>query len=1209
MSVEKVLHIAESLITAGQRAFVSPELLKAIDGVLNERYGVADWKHDSKTLDLLAKAYYRIRQNFAPDNYEGDVPYLWAAYYVPQNTYKAQYITLQVLRNLETIPEKLHIVDIGSGIGPTVWAIADLLKILKNISVIYDIELPVRSVRITAIEPSLDNINVFQKIRQEYLGDNETYLTIEEPIAVAAGSPGWTKGIGNDDRTIVFFSNMLSELPSDEDRLGILTDSLSHFGPDSIYCIIEPANKQRSRKLRALQSQLMTNHNLCSWGPCGRLHPDEVNPECCGQCWSTARQHLNQSEGMAVIEKKLNELYPNEFTSELSADEFENNRVKWSWAILSGGSEPTLRHVTSDDSSISLSRALEGHQGKIRAEVVGALSSKLFLLCDQTTHGTVQLNTQACPDFRPVIGDIAVIDDYCLDGGGIRATNQTTLVSEHPFLDHVDLESINPNSTEMEKACEFFLHRFWGFENFRSKQFDIIRRALKKQDVIGILPTGTGKSLCFQLPAFLSPGTAIVVSPLRSLMDDQIENLKEKGFDHGGYIAAIHGRMTTDERKNILKLFSAGKLKILYVAPERFRMQSFIKELNTLITYQNISYLIIDEAHCISEWGHDFRASYLTLRQRCSEIGNPPIIALTATASRRVEEDICGLLQINHDEDHVIKSSTLSRPEISLEVLIAERPEAKEEILRNVLSEHHNGTRPIHATIGYNSAADMLEDNAGLVFCCYGKAGRRQDRNFTLNAPYSAEYVAQELLSSWGLQARAYHSKLQDIRQIQVQSDYKKNKFPILSSTKGFGMGIDKPNIDFVIHYVAPGSLEALYQEAGRAGRDNLHAHHLLVYTPPYTEECINDWLENERRPKCARENTFHRCPFDNNRVFCDYGRMAYFIESNLPSTEVIRSRFEKFHAWLRDKPETASFCVPANDQEDKANWCEQILFYFRRHGLVASYMVDYPGNGNGFNTQFIITKTDNFNRINHRDIIDNVVEKYDEIRRRRYFMLEAVWGYAMAQPNQLEDVPAGDRGGHHLNCRRNHLMAYFQEEGLNLQEGCEFCDLCGEIPSGISQRARVVGASEGQRKLFDLYKDVERGEFTKFDVARLKKMFQIAEAENLLDQLRQRTQSSLTEDTLNPTLHFISLSCEYLRTGKYHKGTWKELIEVLINSPNAIADDILSDLSTLTSDILPGISEDVMKLFADVLCGKVDRLHRSYKTLVEEIGKLKSLT
>jgi ATP-dependent DNA helicase RecQ len=201
--------------------------------------------------------------------------------------------------------------------------------------------------------------------------------------------------------------------------------------------------------------------------------------------------------------------------------------------------------------------------------------------------------------------------------------------------------------------------------------------------------------------SFITPGTTIVISPLKSLMDDQIDNLKDKGFDHGGYIDTIHSNISKREKENVLKRFASGQLKILYISPERFRMQTFIDELNSLRQNSSINYLVIDEAHCISEWGHDFRASYLQLRQKSRLIGDPTIIALTATASKRVRDDICDILEIG--EENIITNKTLSRPEISMQVIIANRVEDKIEKLKSLLSAGDANTDlvPIYKIIGY----------------------------------------------------------------------------------------------------------------------------------------------------------------------------------------------------------------------------------------------------------------------------------------------------------------------------------------------------------------------------------------------------------------------------------------------------------------------------------------------------------------------------
>lgn len=327
------------------------------------------------------------------------------------------------------------------------------------------------------------------------------------------------------------------------------------------------------------------------------------------------------------------------------------------------------------------------------------------------------------------------------------------------------------------------LKEIFGYESFRQGQKQIIEQVLQGKDTLGILPTGAGKSICYQLPALLQEGVTLVVSPLISLMKDQVDQLNIAN------IPATFINSTVDEQETYFRMqqIENGKVKILFVAPERFELESF----NYFLQHLSIDLVAIDEAHCISQWGHDFRPSYVTFAKRLADLStSPTLLALTATATPRVSADIQDLLQIS--EDNTVKTGFL-RENLRFEVV---KGKDKRDFLKSYLKEH--------------------ADESGIIYA---------------NTRKEVEEVT-EWLNRNNFPAKRYHAGLSELERQKNQEDFLYDEVPIMVATNAFGMGINKSNVRFVIHYGMPATIEAYYQEAGRAGRDGLDSDAILLFSP-----------------------------------------------------------------------------------------------------------------------------------------------------------------------------------------------------------------------------------------------------------------------------------------------------------------------------------------------------------------------------------------
>lgn len=894
----QVLDTLRNILAPGKRFKISPHIEavqfyclfgETLDpAIRNQQMHEVIRQHDARLEELAQKhsEFASTTKNFV-GAYNREFLDSYMIYYFPVNVAKLQLMMLELLER-EKIESEIRVIDIGVGSGTSALAFFDFLLAWGTVCELYDVEFPISSVSYTGVDNSRFCLE-YAKNAVEAYGQRVQARTGATGNQLLGRLGEWLrfcewiqKDLNTEDdqiavdsrQTLVIASNVLNEL-SPQGRKKI--EQLFIGAPEgSLGLFIEPGDRTKTTRLNTWRKNLqIKNNQVQTVAPCGQEHEDFLKCKC-DYCWSARRESLFQTPLYSAFRQKASKYITDKRAK--SFDDYQNDLLSWSYYILKNGKRKV------EDIPVNLA---EGH---IRRFIGSFVKGKpaMFLQGDSiTTEGVEKL--KFCPGIGAKYSKLEITRQPGMQLPDLQHGEWVDLKSvKKSTWDMVDGEDgqelqITPDEIAMfdlvpvgrspkenvflssysgrvKFAVDELAFRLFGFPSMRPFQHGILERVLQGGNILGIAATGGGKSECYILPAMLLPGITIVIAPLISLIQDQFEQRIQDRYGLDGVTTYINSEIPFKERQARLKRLTLGYYKIIYLTPEQLEKSYILNCLQEADRKYTIRYLALDESHCISQWGHDFRPAYLNMVTRLNlwEI-KPTRIALTATASPEVRKDLCLELGLNPEPleaggDVYLHSS--NRYELNFIARAFPSTAQKSEAIVEALKQ-----------LDLKNRRDKKDKGAAIVFLPY-TGGNPEHTYFYLPDEQKKE-TPQKGMHSTGvtpfasflereLQQRVsiYHGKIDNgkaepaaiarkrilgdlsgrTRQTQ-QKGYIEGETDIMVSTKGFGMGIDKPNIRLVIHRTPTANLEAYAQEAGRAGRDGRIADCHLFYSPDSQNE------------------------------------------------------------------------------------------------------------------------------------------------------------------------------------------------------------------------------------------------------------------------------------------------------------------------------------------------------------------------------------
>lgn len=594
-------------------------------------------------------------------------------------------------------------------------------------------------------------------------------------------------------------------------------------------------------------------------------------------------------------------------------------------------------------SALGLIAAIDDLWGQIIApSTVWLRAGGSVLRYERREYGYRSVSAQDCPDL-----DVAIVLDTTV--GPVESMpehREVPVVVTRPAVLPVEIRmdaystiervGIKADTDAAERALETLLRWLFARPSFREGQLQGVRELLAGRDAVVLLPTGAGKSLIYQLAGLLLPGVTLVVDPIVALMEDQVRGLGEHGIDR---VIGISSHLVQQGfREELLTRVGSGDTQFVFIAPERLQQTSFRDALQQLSATTMINLAVADEAHCVSEWGHDFRTAYLrlgpTLRRLCADAAGvpPPLVALTGTASRSVLRDV--LLELDIDPggspDTMIRPRTFDRPELDF-TISAGPPDSAEARLKATVQGLPSRFRQRQGFFSPNGR----RSNAGVLFTPHVNGAFGVADTATLLTPvigYEPTVYSGSAPKNLGLSNRDWGDQKR-----RNATNFQRDEIPTLIATKSFGMGIDKPNIRWVVHYGIPGSLEAYYQEAGRGGRDRQRAHCALVFSE-FSEDQARELLDGELTVEQVRA----RHDAVGRRETDDVTRMLFFYLNIFRGVDDELQTLAEVVDELGEVERVRVFEIPMWRKGSSAEHRERALHRLVLLGIVEDYTVDY---------------------------------------------------------------------------------------------------------------------------------------------------------------------------------------------------------------------------------------------------------------------------